>query len=191
MGWWHIKHREEGDPDNTRLSKAQRASRSLYGAVSEEYGLSKGSKNRGRVGAWVADLYDDAEFNFRYARLLQCQKTSSGNTSGRRKIPLSPEAKREAKKWKRVEKESKGKGNISIPIRKQPNASSYLSMNDLAYLVDKPKDPLKEARLARDANEYKPIRDAVAHTALLTDVAKTKLSTVRENIKGRIKTILS
>ena len=63
-------------------------------------------------------------------------------------------------------------------------------MDDLAYLVDK-KDPLKEACLARDANEYKPIRDAVAHTALLTDVAKTKLSTVRENIKGRVKTILS
>ena len=45
--------------------------------------------------------------------------------------------------------------------------------------------------MARDANEYKPIRDAVAHTALLTIAAKNKLSTVRENIKGRVKTILS
>jgi hypothetical protein len=63
-------------------------------------------------------------------------------------------------------------------------------MDDLAYLVDK-KDPLKEACLARDANEYKPIRDAVAHTALLTDAAKKKLSTVRDNIKERVKTILS
>ena len=63
-------------------------------------------------------------------------------------------------------------------------------MDDLANLVDK-RDPAKEACLARDANEYKPIRDAVAHTALLTKVAKTKLTTVRENIKGRVKTILS
>ena len=43
--------------------------------------------------------------------------------------------------------------------------------------------------MARDANEYKPIRDAVAHTALLADSAKAKLSTERENIKGRVKTI--
>ena len=63
-------------------------------------------------------------------------------------------------------------------------------MNDLAYLVDK-KDRIKDACLARDANEYKPIRDAIAHTALITDVAKNKLTSVYENIKGRIRTLLS
>jgi len=63
-------------------------------------------------------------------------------------------------------------------------------MDHLANLVDK-KDPLKEACLSRDAYEYKPIRNAVAHTSLLTDGAKTKLSTVRENIKERVKIILS
>ena len=62
-------------------------------------------------------------------------------------------------------------------------------MNDLAYLVDK-KDPVREACLARDANEYKPMRDAVAHTALLTDVAKLKLTSVYENIKGRVNKLL-
>jgi len=71
----------------------------------------------------------------------------------------------------------------------QPNL--VLTMDDLAYLVDKAKDALKEAALSRDANEYKPIRDAVANTALLTKPAKNKLSSVRENIKGRVKTILS
>jgi hypothetical protein len=62
-------------------------------------------------------------------------------------------------------------------------------MKHLSYLVDK-KDPAKEACLPRDANEYKPIRDAVAHTALLTDQAKRKLTTVHENIKGRVRTLL-
>ena len=68
---------------------------------------------------------------------------------------------------------------------------NYLSMDDLANLVDKPKDKLKEAALSRDAAEFKPIRDAVAHTALLTNEAKKKLTTVRENIKARVKTLLS
>jgi hypothetical protein len=105
------------------------------------------------------------------------------------KLPLSKEAKEAAKQFRDKEQLNKGKGNISIGIRREPTDSSYLSMDDLAYLVDK-KDPLKEACLARDANEYKPIRDAVAHTALLTVGAKNKLSTVRENIRDRVKTIL-
>jgi len=38
---WRIKHREEGDPENPRLSKKERASRALYGAVSKEYDLPR------------------------------------------------------------------------------------------------------------------------------------------------------
>jgi len=108
-----------------------------------------------------------------------------------KKLPLSTEAKTEAGQMKQREKESKGRGNISIPIRRNPTDSSYLSMDGLANLVDKAKDQAKEAALSRDAKEYKPIRDAVAHTALLTEEAKKKLTTVRENIKQRVKTILS
>ena len=63
-------------------------------------------------------------------------------------------------------------------------------MGFLANLVEK-RDPIKEACLNRDANEYKPIRDALAHTALLTDEAKTKLNTVYANIRERIRTLLS
>jgi len=187
---WRIKHREEGDPENLRLSKKQRASLGLYGAVSKEYDLAKGSANKGKVAGWVDGLTDDAAFNFEsYADCFVSENLVRKYIKQKR-VPLSKEAKAEAKKWKDREKASKGKGNISIPIRREPNASSYLSMEDLANLVDK-RDAAKEACLARDANEYKPMRDAVAHTALLTDVAKTRLSSVRENIKERVKTILS
>src|SRR6202171_298550 len=61
---WRIKHREEGDPDNERLSKKQRASLGLYGAVSTEYAPAKGSTSREQVGGWVSDLSADAAFNF-------------------------------------------------------------------------------------------------------------------------------
>jgi len=57
-------------------------------------------------------------------------------------------------------------------------------------MIDKTKEPLKEAALSRDASAFKPMRDAVAHTALLTDEAKNRLTTVRENIKGRVKKLL-
>jgi len=187
---WRIKHRDEGDPDNDRLSKKERASRSLYGAVSREYDLPKGAPNKGKVADWVGDLSDDASFNFEsYADCFIAENLVRRYIK-EKKIKLSPEATEVAGKWKKIETENKGKGNISIPIRRVPGDSSYLSMDDLANLVDKATDPQREARLSRDAKEYKPIRDAVAHTALLTDSAKTKLGTVRENIKERIRTIL-
>jgi hypothetical protein len=187
---WRIKHREEGDPDNPRLSKKERASLGLYGAVSREYDLPEASGNKGEVAGWVDDLSDDASFNFQSYADCFISENLVRKYIKEKKIALSPEAKAEASKWKQTETDNKGKGNISIPIRRLPGDSSYLSMDYLANLVDKAADPLKEARLSRDAKEYKPIRDAVAHTALLTDAAKNRLTTVRENIKGRVKTIL-
>ena len=188
---WRIKHREEGDPENERMTKKERASRGLYGAVSKEYEPSKGSKRSGKVAGWVEGLSDDAAFNFESYADCFVSENLVRKYIKKERVPLSTEAKRIITQWKEKEKANKGKGNISIEIRRAPTDSSYLSMDDLAYLVDKGKDPLKEACLSRDANEYKPIRDAVAHTALLTDKAKKKLSTVRENIKDRVKTILT
>jgi hypothetical protein len=187
---WRIKHREEGDPDNPRLSKKERASRGLFGAVSKEYDLSSGSANRGKVAGWVEALSDDAAFNFESYADCFVSENLIRRYIKEKKVALSAEAKAEAEKWKKIEIENKGKGNISIAIRRMPDNSTYLSMDHLANLVDKPKDQLKDAGLGRDAKEYKPIRDAVAHTALLTDAAKNKLTTVRENIKQRVKTIL-
>jgi len=142
------------------------------------------------VDTWVAELGDDARFNF--ASYAEC--FISENLVRRfiedNKIALTKEAKEEFNKWKQREQDNKNKGNISIEIRKNKSKLSYLSMDHLANLVDK-KDRVKEACLARDANEYKPIRDALAHTALLTDEAKSKLSTVYVNIKERVRKLLA
>jgi hypothetical protein len=187
---WRIKHREDGDADNERLSRKERASRGLYGAIAKEYSLSRKSKNRGKVANWVDELADDAAFNFESYADCFISENLVRKYIKVTNLPLSKQAKAKAAEWKGRETASKDRGNVSIAIRREPNASSYLAMEDLANLVDK-RDAAREACLARDANEYKPIRDAVAHTALLTKEAKNRLSTVRENIKGRVKTILS
>jgi hypothetical protein len=185
-----IKQRKDGDPDNERLSRKERASLGLYGAVSKEYGLSRGSKNKGKVDGWVDELSGDAAFNFESYAECFISENLVRKFIRERKFPLSPEAKTEAKQMKIREADSKNKGNISIEIRRVKSDLSSLDMKSLSNLVDK-RDPAREACLPRDAAEYKPIRDAVAHTSLLTDPAKKKLTAVRENIKGRIKTLLS
>jgi hypothetical protein len=185
-----IKHRKDGDPENESITKKERKSLELYNAVSAEYDLPENSENRKKVDSWVDALSGDAAFNFESYAECFISENLIRKFIEEKSIPLSPEAILEVDKWKRVETDTKNKGNISIGIREMNSDLGYLSMNDLAYLVDK-KDPVREACLARDANEYRPIRDAVAHTALLTDVAKSKLTTVYSNIKARIKNLLS
>ena len=192
-GWdkWRVKHREEGDQENETISKNKRASLGLYNVVAKGFEPPKGSKTADQVDDWVNELSSDAAFNFESYAECFISENLVRKYIKKKGISLSSESQKEALKWKTRETESKNKGNISIEIRRNRGDLSYLSMDDLANLVDKPTDRLKEAALARDAAEFKPIRDAVAHTALLTDEAKKKLTTVRENIKARVKTLLS
>jgi hypothetical protein len=186
---WRIRHRKEGDPENPKIPRKQRKSIDLYNAVSGDYELPKDSPNRQKVEGWVNELQGDAAFNFEsYAECFISENLIRKFIS-EKKLTLSKEAVQEAEKWKKTEKDNKNKGNISIAIRRVVSDLSYLSMDHLANFVDK-KDKIKEASLARDAGEYRPIRDAVAHTSLLTDAAKKKLTSVYENIKARVKKLL-
>lgn len=188
---WRIKQRKDGDPDNPQLSKKDRKSRELFNAVSPEFTLPSKSSNREKVDNWINELENEAQFNFTsYAECFISENLVRKYIEDK-KYSLSPEAERERDKWKNAEALNKNKANISIEIRQTNSDLSYLSMDDLANLVDKTKDPLKDAGLSRDATEYKPMRDALAHTALLTDVAKNRLTTVYENIKARIRALLS
>lgn len=187
---WRIEIGREGDDDNPRMSKKARKSRALYSVVSEEYSLPEEADTKDKVRQWVKDLADDAQFNFSsYAECFVSENLIRKYIEDK-KIPLSKEAQDEVDTRKKNEDTSKNIGNVSIDIRKSGGNLGYLSMDFLANLVDKD-DPIKKASLSRDAKEYKPMRDALAHTSLLTDVAKNKLTTVYENIKGRLRMLLS
>lgn len=187
---WRIETGREGDDDNLRISPKARKSRALFNVVSQEYSIPEYSDNKDKVGQWVKELASDAEFNFSSYAECFVSENLIRRYIGDNKISISKEAKDEIDKRKKNEDDNKNVGNVSVDIRKSGGDLSYLSMDFLANLVDK-EDPIKKASLSRDAKEYKPMRDALAHTALLTDIAKNKLTTVYENIKGRVRTLLS
>ena len=60
----------------------------------------------------------------------------------------------------------------------------YLDMK--GGLADDETDKIKKVSLRRDAAEYKPIRDAIAHTSRPTFIARSRLNITYENIKARI-----
>lgn len=187
---WRLKHNQDGDSENPRMNRKERKSRELYTAVTEDYTFDTGSKNKRKVDSWINELSGDAQFNFGSYAECFISENLIRKFIEEKNITLTSKAKEEIDKFKKREGESKDNGNISIDIRQTESDLSYLSMEGLANLVDK--KPLEQGKacLAKDAKEYKPMRDAVAHTALLTNTAKNKLTSVYENVKGRIVKIL-
>lgn len=186
---WRIDNRNDGDPDNSRITKRERKSRELFNVISDDFIPPAGTSERDKVEEWVKNLGEDAQFNFSSYGECFISENLLRNYIKDKSIAISVEAQREIDKLKIKESTNKNTANISIELRKNNDNLSYLSMDDLANLVDKV-DPTKEAGLSRDAKEYKPVRDAMAHTALLTELAKTKLNLTYENIKARVKSLL-
>lgn len=181
---------DDGDPDNSKITRKERKSEELYNAVSSDFYLEKGDANKTVIEEWVDELKVDAGFCFSSYAECYISENLLRRYILEKSVVLSDDSRTVIAEYKKREVAAKKLGNISIAIRKIDHDLSYLAMSDLAALSDKG-DRIKENNLLRDSYEYKPLRDALMHTALLGDVAKTKLSMTYENIKGRLKEMLS
>lgn len=180
----------DGDPDNNRISKKQRKGQELFNATISDFKKESNIISKGSiVESWVNELSEDAQFNIpSYAECFVSENLLRHYILYK-SIGLTGEAEREINKYKEREKNSKDRANISYDIRRIKSDLSYLSMDDLSNLIDKAPDG-KSAALSRSATVYKPIRDAVGHTSLLTDIAKNNLSIEYNNIQARLKDLL-
>lgn len=111
--------------------------------------------------------------------------------SRRRTFPFLKIFKTKINAWKTQAENAKQNANINFNIREDDTNLTHLDMDSLAYLADDETDRIKKATLRRDATEYKPIRDALAHTSRLTVIAKSRLTITYENIKARIISLLN
>ena len=187
---WRRKLNQDGDPDDTRITRKERKSRELFNTVIDEYVPPKSSSNRNDVDDWIKSLSDEAQFNLSsYAECFVSENLLRKYIK-HKNLALSIEAETNLAGYKKKEEAAKNIANISFEIRQNSNDLLYFSMDDLANFVDKPVDQLKQPGISRDAKVYKPVRDAVAHTAILTSTAKQSLNTTFENIKARIKKLL-
>lgn len=187
---WRVELRQDGDSENTtRITKKERKSKELVNIISDEFVPPKESKSRSLIDQWLEKLRIDAEFNVTTYAECFISENLLRNYIRHKPVALSSDAIRESKKWRGKEVTNKDTANISFELRQSKEDLVYLDMDSLANLIEKV-DPVKQAGLSRDAKEYKPIRDAMAHTALLTLNAKQRLNSTYENIKARIKKLL-
>lgn len=189
---WRSEINQDGDSENPRLTKKQRKSQEFFNVVVEDFKPSKDNKeSRKKVDNWLNELRDDAEYNFASYGECFLSENLLRKYIQEKGIPFPDDWEKRLGDWRKRADEAKSKANISIDIREDDSDLSYCSMDDLAFLVEGKEGKGKNNTLFKDACEYKPIRDALAHTSRLTRVAKNKLNTTYENIKARIVGLLN
>lgn len=182
---------DDGDPDNLRITPKARKAQELFNTTLRDYETDEKFKKGGLVEAWAKMLSEEAQFNIPSYTECFISENLLRQYVQYTKMTMSPEAITEAQNWKRKEQGNKDKANISYDVRRSDQDLFYLDMTALACLVDKvPSDKPPTAGLSRSAIVYKPMRDAVGHTSLLTPVAKQQLTIEYENIKARLEKIL-
>lgn len=190
MNQWdefRVEKREDGDPDNTsKITKKERRARELYNETSKEY-KDKTSSIKDEVSSWLDDLEKEAQFNFPSYSECFISENLIRKFIDYKKKPLTKEALASINEYRKREKNNKDKAGLSITIRKKDDDKNYLDMDNLANMVDKGSELYQ---LSHKAKIYKPTRDAVMHTALISDEAKRVLTTVLDEIKARIRNIL-
>lgn len=189
---WRTEINQDGDSENPRMTKKQRKSKELFNVVAEDFIPPKENvQSKDKVEGWINAISEDAEFNFSSYGECFVSENLLRKYINEKKITLTKEAQDSASKWKSKEDKSKQAGNINFEIREERSDLSYMDMDQLARVADDASDRITKATLVRDASEYKPIRDALAHTSRLTAIAKTRLTITYENIKARIVYLLN
>lgn len=192
--WDELRRKEgdDGDPDNMKITPKARKAQELFNTTFKEMdeahkkNENHKKKKSNNVGAWIKQLSQEAEYNI--PSYVECfiAENLLREYIKYNKMELSSEAAEEAKKWKDKEMTNKGIANISYEIRKSMDDIYYLDMKYLSNFIDKASDKNKDAALSRSSDVYKPVRDAVGHTSIITSTAKRQLSLELENIKARV-----
>lgn len=182
---------DDGDGENPKsgIPNVVRKSRELYNATTKDFFNNKKSENK-IVAKWLKILEPEASYNFpSYANcflsenLLRCYITYKQKS-------LSSSATKEIAERKRVENLAKKEGGVNINLRQNMDDKTYLSLSFLVGEIAHPSEKSQPGSLWAKSKEYKPMRDAMMHTAVLTEEAKIKLQSVYEEIKAKIRSLL-
>ena len=183
---------KEGDDENPRRTKKERKAAALVSAAEDEFTEDLPPDQKSVVDGWVAEIRPDAQFNV--SAYVDCFLSENlvRKFMSEKQIEVHKTVFSQVKKYRLRETIAKQKANIHFDVRRNDDDLLYLDMNDLAICAED--GAAKDGQInpmVLSATAYKPVRDAVGHTSLLAEPAKLHLTVTFENIKGRVKAILS
>ncbi|MBL44356.1 MAG: DNA mismatch repair protein [Sphingomonadaceae bacterium] len=183
---------KEGDDENPRRTKKERKAAALVSAAEEEFTGDLPPEQKNTVDGWVNEIRPDAQFNV--SAYIDCFLSENlvRKFMLEKQIAIHNSVTGEVKKYRTRETQAKQKANINFDIRRDDNDLLYLGMNELAICAEGGASQGGQVNpMVQSATAYKPARDAVGHTSLLAEPAKLHLTVTFENIKGRVKALLS
>ncbi len=187
--WDRLRRKQglDGDADNPSISAKARKAESLFNETAKEMLPDNSDKT---VETWVKKIREEATFNIPSYSECFLSENLLREYIRHNSIPLTPSSKSTAQDFKRKEEGSKNTANISYGIRQSNEDIQYLDMALLAYHLEERESDENKPSIKRDAKIYKPLRDAVAHTSLITEPAKAQLNIIFENTRARLKRLL-
>ena len=191
-GWDEMRRqiKQDGDDDAGGKTVPERRAESLYNNLSKKFVPPKDNKNHDTVAEWDKQLREEASFNV--PAYIDCfiSENLVRKLIDQKKLDPRSAKKNKVKEFEDAESDNLDKANISFDIRQDNNPTYYLGMDDLVDIVD-PQKHHKKPGLWRTAISYKPVRNVVGHTGLLTQDAKDHLKMNLTNVAGRIRKLLS
>lgn len=195
-----VDNKQKGDPEGPALSKKDRPAREMIQAILEDdFGFSHkkidrkkqkkenslDKSNRDLVQEWI-DL-DEIEAAYNAKNYATCFVAENLLRDYISHMNLSKKVdKSNINKWKNKEQTAKKDAGIDYQVRQKIEDIYYSDMTDLAKAIATQKEKNENFGIIVHAKKFKPLRDAVAHTGLLTDDAKADLELNFTNIKERI-----
>jgi len=182
-----LKHKQDGDPDNDKITPKQRKAQELFFRTLDDMGLKGKTKKNTVVNQWVDVLSDEVKFNIpSYTECFIAENLLRAYIK-HKKIDTSEFFDKVAN-YKERETKNKNKANISYDIRENEDDLFYLDMEDLSVKSDP--DTGVGPSIEKSAKVYRPIRNAIGHTSIITEQAKNALNVEFNNIKARLEKIV-
>lgn len=190
---WRIKINKEGDPENTKnLSKINRKAVEMSQFIMDSIGISseydKWNEKIKSQAAYNSSAYTTSYIIENLLREAIEYKVADNDSTVINKLEHDTH-KNNIDEYRRKEKVAEKRGNVGIDIRQDEYrfGLSYLDASELAKILE-PESTTNS--LDVDIKSYRPIRNAMAHTALLTRKAQKRLDSILDNVGGKLKKLL-
>lgn len=189
---WRLKNRQDGNDDNTaRKSRRDRASAKLLNETINELKDNTPQATQDKIDDWYNSIAADAEFNVTaYTDCFISENLIRKYISHKNFSITKQDHIDQVASYRRKEVDKKRLGNLTIDIRSVDGDLFYLDTEPLVDIAE-PNGRGDPNALHQDEKQFSPIRNAVMHTSLLTVEARTRMVSVRDNIRGKIKRLLS
>lgn len=181
---FRLKHKEDGDPENKSLVPETRKAKELFDLLSRDYT----TKEDRRVNEWLDEVrwaayssltaYGDC---FIAENLLRNYLEESLSNA-----EFSEDFKKQAMKFREKEKKDLQRIGCSDEIRAKTSEPYYVHLSDLLEEIYKGDTQFEKTSITK----LRLLRNAVAHTCVLTDQAQRDLVDEVGEVKERLKTKL-